>query len=77
MLKICAVVRDKKPAKSLDLINSKAILEHLAKWRERMCQVYLMDSGSEATQLRQQQRHLYDEYMLACATACEVVKSDG
>ena len=57
VLKIAKVVKDKKTPEGLDLIGKSAILEHLAKWCERMCTEHSIDPGSEATQALLQHAH--------------------
>ena len=57
VLKIAKVVKDKKTPEGLDLIGKSAILEHLAKWCERMCTEHSTDPGSEATQALLQHAH--------------------
>ena len=48
VLKIAKVVKDKKTQEGLDLTGKDAILEHLAKWCERMCKEHSIGPGSEA-----------------------------
>ena len=48
VLKIAKVVKDKKTQEGLDLTGKGAILEHLAKWCERMCKEHSIGPGSEA-----------------------------
>ena len=51
MLKIAKVVKDKKTPEGLDLIGKGAILEHLAKWCERVCSNARIDD-TRAEQVR-------------------------
>ena len=55
--KIAKVVKDKKTQEGLDLTGKGAILEHLAKWRERNS----IDPGPEAMHARLQQAHWHEE----------------
>ena len=55
VLKIAKVVKDQKTDEGLDLTSSRTILEHLAKWCERMCKEHSIDPGSEAMQALLQQ----------------------
>ena len=61
VLKIAQVVKDKKTQEGLDLTGKDAILEHLAKWCERMCKEHSIDPGSEAMQALLQQAHWHEE----------------
>ena len=61
VLKIAKVVKDKKTQEGLDLTGKGAILEHLAKWCERMCKEHSIDPGSEAMQALLQQAHWHEE----------------
>ena len=61
VLKIAKVVKDQKTAEGLDLTSSRTILEHLAKWCERMCKEHSIDPGSEAMQALLQQAHWHEE----------------
>ena len=61
VLKIAKVVKDQKTDEGLDLTSSKTILEHLAKWCERMCKEHSIDPGSEAMQALLQQAHWHEE----------------
>ena len=61
VLKIAKVVKDKKTQEGLDLTSSRTILEHLAKWCERMCKEHSIDPGSEAMQALLQQAHWHEE----------------
>ena len=61
VLKIANVVKDKETPEGLDLIGKGAILEHLAKWCERMCTEHSIDPGSEAMQALLQQAHWHEE----------------
>ena len=56
VLKIANVVKDKKTPEGLDLTGKSAILEHLAKWCERMCTEHSIDPRSEAMQALQNSR---------------------
>ena len=55
------IVKDQKTDEGLDLTSSKTILEHLAKWCERMCKEHSIDPGSEAMQALLQQAHWHEE----------------
>ena len=61
VLKIAKVVKDQKTDEGLDLTSKGAILEHLAKWCERMCKEHSIDPGSEAMQALLQQAHWHEE----------------
>ena len=61
VLKIAKVVKGKKTQEGLDLTSKGAILEHLAKWCERMCKEHSIDPGSEAMQALSQQAHWHEE----------------
>ena len=61
VLKIAKVVKDKNTQEVLDLTSKGAILEHLAKWCERMCKEHSIDPGSEAMQALLQQAHWHEE----------------
>ena len=61
VLKIAKVVKDQKTDEGLDLTSSRTILEHLAKWCERMCKEHCIDPGSEAMQALLQQAHWHEE----------------
>ena len=61
VLKIAKVVKDQKTDEGLDLTSSRTILEHLAKWCERMCKEHSIDPRSEAMQALLQQAHWHEE----------------
>ena len=61
VLKIAKVVKDQKTDEGLDLTSSRTILEHLAKWCERMCKEHSIDPGSEAMQALLQLAHWHEE----------------
>ena len=63
VLKIANVVKNKKTEKGLDLTAKNAILEHLAKWCERMCQEHNIDPGSQVMQALEQQSSWHEEQM--------------
>ena len=66
VLKIVKMVNDKKTEEGLNLADS--ILEHLAKWCQRMCKEHEIDPGSQAMQALQQQANWHEESMEAHAT---------
>ena len=69
VLKIAKVVKDKKTDEGLDLTHKRAILEHLAKWCDRMCKEHGINLGSEVMQALHQQAHWHEESMEAHATS--------
>ena len=66
VLKIAKVVKDKKAPEGLVLTGKGAILEHLAKWCERMCKEHSIDPMSEAMQALQNSRMARQFLVVPC-----------